>query len=123
MIIGADSTDAVPVNPLWTFSLALYTKEGVADICLDLHRKRDSVGDERAAREAVLKAELALERVQQYRMWEARSPAGDWPGTAAKPPLRSNLAAVAGHYDIEESELEALASALQHLLPLLPAEL
>ncbi len=173
MIIDADSTDAVPVNPLWTFSLALYPREGVADYCLELQdrlgldvnlvlyacfaaargvlvsrddlaaveasivewrdqrlrplralrRQLNDHGDERAARLAVLKAELALERVQQYRMWLARRPAGDWPETTGEMPLRKNLAALAQHADIHESELEALASALEHLLPVLLAEL
>ncbi|MEE4191515.1 MAG: TIGR02444 family protein [Halieaceae bacterium] len=173
MIIGADSTDAVPANPLWTFSLSLYRREGVADLCLDLQDRlgldvnlvlyaafaaargvsvgsedlaaveatilhwRDSIlrplrllrrqlqdsGDERDARRALLSAELALEQVQQSRMWEARQPAGDWPAAANELPVRGNLAALARHAAIDEGELEALASALEHLLPALLAEL
>ncbi len=158
---------------MWTFSLALYAREGVADLCLDLQdrlgldvnlvlyaafaaargvqvsrgdlaaveggiadwrdqrlrplrdlrRQLQDDGDERAARQAMLEAELALERVQQHRMWLARRPAGDWPTGAGELPLRSNLAALARHADIDERELEALASALEHLLPMLVTEL
>ena len=173
MIIGADSTDAVPANPLWTFSLDLYGREGMAGLCLDLQdrldldvnlllyaafaafcgktlsaddlatveaairpwrdgvlrplrslrRQLDDSGDEREARRALLDAELSLERVQQHRMWLARSPAGDWQPSASEGPLQANLAALALHTGCEREEFEALASALDHFLPLLHADL
>lgn len=173
MIIGADSTDAVPANPLWTFSLDLYGREGVAGICLELQdrlgldvnlvlytvfaahcgkalsaddlntveagirtwrdgilrplrvlrRQLDDSGDEHEARQALLAAELSLEQVQQHRMWQARSPSGDWQPIAGERPLEANFAALAQHSGCDEIEFRALVLALQSLLPLLHAEL
>ncbi len=158
---------------MWTFSLELYAREGVAGQCLDLQdrlgvdvnlllyavfaatrgvevsaadlaaveagiaefrdqvlrpqralrRRLDKQGDGVDARQAMLDAELALERLQQDRMWQARRPSGEWASGAGAMPLRGNLGALAAHSKISEAELEDFALTLEHLLPLLLAEL
>ncbi len=171
MIIGADSTDAVPANPFWDFSLALYRQEGVAPLCLALQdqhgldvnlllyaayaavcglslepadveavdtavadwregmlrplralRRQLDGGEAPAARQALLQAELALEREQQDRMWKARQPAGRWSPGGQATELRGNLAALAQAGGVAVAELETFASALEHLLPVLLAQ-
>ncbi len=85
-------------------------------------RRRVDRDLEPQARQALLDAELALERVQQERMWAARRPPGDWQAPGQTPKLRDNLAALAAFTEIDVTEMEALASALEHLLPLLQAQ-
>ncbi len=96
-------------------------REGMLRPLRALRRQLDG-GETPAARQALLQAELALEREQQDRMWRARQPAGAWSAAPEAASPRGNLAVLAKLNNVAVDELEAFASALEHLLPMLLAQ-
>jgi uncharacterized protein (TIGR02444 family) len=92
------------------------------DMVQPLRELRRRAGGASRLRQALLDAELMAEREQQDRMWSARSPGGDWAGSAGDVSLRDNLRVLALQAGVDAAVLDRFALAVEHLLPLLLAQ-